>query len=69
MCRVVERLGIDADWVIYGHTHRTGPLPGEGDWRAPTGARLINCGAWTWAPQLAVGQRGPGPLLAGRHGR
>jgi hypothetical protein len=65
LCRVIERLGIDADWVIYGHTHRTGPLPGEGDWRAPTGARLINCGSWTWAPQLAGGSAGQGPYWPG----
>jgi hypothetical protein len=66
MCRVVERLGIDASWVIYGHTHRAGPLPGEGDWRAPTGARLMNCGAWTWSPQLASGGAGQGPYWPGR---
>jgi hypothetical protein len=66
MCRVVERLGIDADWVIYGHTHRAGPLPGEGNWRSPTGARLVNCGAWTWSPQLASGRAGEGPYWPGR---
>jgi calcineurin-like phosphoesterase family protein len=66
MCRVIERLGIDANWVIYGHTHRAGPLPGEGDWRAPTGARLVNCGAWTWAPLLASGSAGKGPYWPGR---
>jgi predicted phosphodiesterase len=66
MCRVIERLGIDADWVIYGHTHRAGPLPGEGDWRGPTGARLMNCGSWTWAPQLASGSAGQGPYWPGR---
>jgi hypothetical protein len=66
MCRVIERLGIDSDWVIYGHTHRAGPLPGEGDWRAPTGARLMNCGAWTWSSQLAGGSAGKGPYWPGR---
>ena len=65
LCRMIERLQIDADWVIYGHTHRTGPLPGEGDWRAPTGARLMNCGSWTWAPQLAGGSAGQGPYWPG----
>jgi hypothetical protein len=65
MCRVIERLGIDADWVIYGHTHRAGPLAGEGDWRAPTGARLMNCGSWTWSPQLAGGSAGKGPYWPG----
>jgi hypothetical protein len=65
LCRVVERLGIDADWVVYGHTHRTGPLANEGDWRAPTGARLMNCGSWTWAPQLAGGSAGASPYWPG----
>ena len=65
MARVVEQLRIDARWVIYGHTHRTGPLPGEGDWLAANGARLINCGAWTWAPQLASGSEGQGPYWPG----
>jgi len=65
MCRVIERLRIDADWVVYGHTHRAGPLPGEGEWRAPTGARLVNTGSWTWAPQLAGGTEGEGPYWPG----
>jgi hypothetical protein len=65
MSRVVAQLGIAADWVIYGHTHRAGPLPGEGDWRAPSGARLVNCGSWVWAPQLAGGSGGDGPYWPG----
>jgi len=65
LCRVVDRLGIDADWIVYGHTHRTGPLADEGDWRAPTGARLMNCGSWTWAPPLAGGTAGEGPYWPG----
>ena len=65
LCQVIERLEVDADWVIYGHTHRTGPLPDEGDWRAPTGARLMNCGSWTWSPQLAGGTAGQGPYWPG----
>jgi predicted phosphodiesterase len=57
MCRVVERLGIEADWVVFGHTHRAGPLAPEGDWRCSTGARLLNPGSWTYSPQL-VRERG-----------
>ncbi|HYH59520.1 MAG TPA: metallophosphoesterase [Thermoleophilaceae bacterium] len=64
-CRVIERLGIDTPWVVYGHTHRAGPLEGEGEWRAPTGSRLINCGHWTWQPQLASGSEGKGPYWPG----
>ena len=35
MGEVVARLGIDARHVIFGHTHRSGPLPDDdaGDWR------------------------------------
>jgi hypothetical protein len=65
MARVVERLGIETPWVVYGHTHRAGPLPGEGDWLTASGTRLINTGAWTWAPQLAGGSAGQGPYWPG----
>lgn len=44
---VVARLGIDAEHVIFGHTHRAGPLDGELDgWLLPGGGRLTNCGSW-----------------------
>jgi hypothetical protein len=65
MSRVVDQLGIDASWVVYGHTHRAGPLPGEGDWRTAGGTRLLNCGSWIWAPQLAGGSAGQGPYWPG----
>ncbi|MEV9163428.1 hypothetical protein AB0127_27430, partial [Klebsiella pneumoniae] len=26
LARVVHRLAIDADWVVFGHVHRLGPL-------------------------------------------
>ena len=29
---VVERLGVEAEHVIFGHTHRTGPLDRDGGW-------------------------------------
>jgi hypothetical protein len=47
---VVARLRIDAAHVIFGHTHRTGPLPGDElhEWRAANGARLHNCGSWVY---------------------
>ncbi|HEY8584319.1 MAG TPA: hypothetical protein VIL49_15285, partial [Capillimicrobium sp.] len=43
MREVVGRLGIDAPHVIFGHTHRTGPLPGDD--RSEWGP-LTNCGSW-----------------------
>jgi hypothetical protein len=45
---VVERLRIPAKHVIFGHTHRAGPLPHDEshEWRAPAGAELHNTGSW-----------------------
>jgi hypothetical protein len=52
MSRVVARLGIDAEHVIFGHSHRTGPLPDDEllEWRTPTGAWLHNSGSWVHEP-------------------
>lgn len=64
---VVRRLGIDAEHVLLGHTHRAGPLPGDDprEWRAPTGAQLHNPGGWIDEPIFATG--GPSsPYWAGR---
>ncbi|MGI8802603.1 MAG: metallophosphoesterase [Solirubrobacteraceae bacterium] len=51
---VVDRLGIDAEYVIFGHTHRTGPLPGDdpSEWVTPSGAHLLNCGSWVFETHL-----------------
>jgi hypothetical protein len=46
--QVTERLGVEAGYVIFGHTHRAGPLPGNdpAEWRTAAGAQLINSGSW-----------------------
>ena len=48
MTRVVEGLGVEADHVIFGHTHRRGPHPDDDqqEWRLPGGGRLWNTGSW-----------------------
>jgi predicted phosphodiesterase len=48
MREVVARLGIDARHVIFGHTHRAGPLAADDpeDWALPGGGRLWNSGSW-----------------------
>ncbi len=54
MAAVVDRLAIDAGHVVFGHTHRAGPLPGDagGEWVTPGGACLHNCGSWVFEPRL-----------------
>jgi predicted phosphodiesterase len=57
MGEVASRLGLGDAYVVFGHTHRAGPLPGddEREWNrlllgnggAP-GARLVNAGCWTY---------------------
>jgi Calcineurin-like phosphoesterase len=51
MSQVVERLGITADHVIFGHTHRRGPLPSDPAWRASS-TSLWNTGSWVHTPTL-----------------
>jgi hypothetical protein len=59
------RLG-DA-YVVFGHTHRAGPLPGDsvGEWRAPSGARLVNCGCWTYDAHFMDGAPSDSPYWPG----
>ncbi len=60
VAEVVRRLGIEAKHVIFGHTHRAGPLPGDDarDWLAPSGPRLHNAGNWVYETHF---MRSPGP--------
>lgn len=52
MTEVVGGLGIEAPHVIFGHTHRPGPLEGEDAWTVPGGGRLLNTGSWVHEPVL-----------------
>jgi Calcineurin-like phosphoesterase len=47
---VAARLGIGDAYLVFGHTHRLGPLPGDcpSEWTGRLGARLINTGSWTY---------------------
>ena len=48
MSRVAEALAPGGEHVVFGHTHRPGPLPGDdpAEWRTPSGTRLWNSGSW-----------------------
>ena len=48
MGEVARRLVPQARHVVFGHTHRFGPLPADdvAGWTAPGGARLHNAGSW-----------------------
>jgi hypothetical protein len=51
MDEVVRRLRVSAQHVLFGHSHRAGPLPQDdpAEWRAAAGrTQLHNCGCWTY---------------------
>jgi hypothetical protein len=51
---VLGRLGVSAAHVVFGHTHRAGPLPDDDfpEWVTPTGTRLWNTGSWVHEPMF-----------------
>jgi hypothetical protein len=51
MAQVVERLTIEAGYVIFGHLHRPGPAGADDPaWRTATGVQLVNSGSWVYEP-------------------
>jgi len=63
MAEVAEVLAPGAEHVLFGHTHRPGPLAGddEAEWTTLSGARLWNSGSWALEPSLmnGAGERSP----------
>ena len=50
MREAARRLGVDARWVLFGHTHRAGPFDhdDQAEWGAGTSLRLMNTGSWVY---------------------
>jgi hypothetical protein len=67
MGEVAARIGLGDAYVVFGHTHRTGPLPGdsEQEWLGRGGSRLVNCGSWTYAPIFLTSKPGESPYWPG----
>lgn len=59
IAQVAQRLQIAAPYLVFGHTHRAGPLPSDdpAEWRTAAGGALINSGCWVHEP--AFGDGGP----------
>ncbi|HSO98569.1 MAG TPA: hypothetical protein VLP43_06430, partial [Solirubrobacteraceae bacterium] len=49
---VLQRLEVRAPHVVFGHTHRAGPLPDDDfpEWVTAAGTRLWNTGSWVHEP-------------------
>lgn len=67
MGEVAARLGLGDAHVIFGHTHRAGPLTGdvEAEWRGPGGASLLNTGCWTYDSYFVTETPGESPYWPG----
>jgi calcineurin-like phosphoesterase family protein len=74
MGQVTSQLGLDDAYVVFGHTHRAGPLPGddEREWNrppavpgGPAGARLVNTGCWSYDPIFLTATAGESPYWPG----
>jgi len=61
------RLGLRCEHLIYGHTHRTGPLRNDDgmEWQAPAGwPALVNAGCWVYE-EVFIGRGRSSPYWPG----
>lgn len=67
MGEVAARLQLRDAYLIFGHTHRRGPLPDDvqSEWVGPSGARLLNSGCWTYDSYFLSGRPGESPYWPG----
>jgi predicted phosphodiesterase len=67
MDEVAMHLGLGDTYVVFGHTHRAGPIAGDdmGEWRGRDGARLLNAGSWTYAGIFLTSTPGESPYWPG----
>jgi hypothetical protein len=74
MGQVASQLGLGNAYVVFGHTHRCGPLSGDDqrEWNrppaipgGPAGARLVNTGCWSYDPVFLTSTPGESPYWPG----
>ena len=67
MSEAMRRLGVSAPYVIFGHSHRSGPWPGDDpwEWRTATGSRLLNTGSWIYQPHFLSEEPNASPYWPG----
>lgn len=65
--QVLGRLSSGAKHVIFGHTHRAGPLPSDdrSEWRSAGGTSMLNTGSWVYAPVFIGRDPGQSPYRPG----
>jgi hypothetical protein len=64
---VLRRLDVRAAHVLWGHSHRSGPWPGDtlAEWTAAAGARIVNAGSWVYQPHFLTAEPNRSPYWPG----
>lgn len=64
---VIRRLDIDAPYVLWGHSHRAGPLPRDdrAEWTTHAGGAILNTGSWVYQPHFLTERPGDSPYWPG----
>jgi hypothetical protein len=64
---VLRRLEVRAPYVLFGHTHRSGPWPGDdlAEWTTEEGSRLVNTGSWVYQPHFLSDEPNTSPYWPG----
>ena len=64
---MLGRLGVGAPHVICGHSHRSGPWPGDDltEWTTRAGGRVHNTGSWVHQPHFLRGDPTRSPYWPG----
>ena len=64
---MLGRLGVRAPHVICGHSHRSGPWPGDdlAEWTTRAGGRVHNTGSWVYQPHFLRGDPTQSPYWPG----
>jgi hypothetical protein len=63
---VLRRLDVRAPHVLWGHSHRSGPWPGDelAEWTAD-GTRIVNAGSWVYQPHFLTPEPNRSPYWPG----
>jgi UDP-2,3-diacylglucosamine pyrophosphatase LpxH len=68
LAHATARVGVEPEWVVFGHVHRSGPHDGDEPalWTGPSGRpRVANTGSWIYEPLLLHRGRPPHPYWPG----
>jgi hypothetical protein len=67
MSAAAANLGVHSGYLIFGHTHRPGPLDDDAvlEWLGEGELRLVNTGSWCYSAVFLTGEPGVSPYWPG----